>query len=576
MDNSVSQIKEALDIVQVIEGYVPLKQTGKNYSARCPFHQEKTPSFIVSPDIQRYKCFGCGASGDIFNFVQNIENIDFQETLEKLAKMAGIEIKRFEPNTVFKTFEEINYIATKYYYNELKKSIKASKYLDERGINKDSIKSFGLGYAPQKPHLLQSLMEEKKYTRKDLQNSGLFVEKEGRLKEKFYDRIMFPIRSKRGKVIGFTARVLPGNDWGPKYMNTPETPIFHKKENLFGQYESRQEIRKSDLAIICEGSTDVISAHQNGIKNIVAPLGTSLTKEQLLSLKSQTKNVLFFFDSDSAGKGALLRGFLLASELQMNPYAASSFPYKDLDELLQQDVTAAKKQIETRAEAFSFILQDFLADKNLEKLRDMEDLKKLVTILLGSVTDETTRNHYIQKLEKITKITYQQAENGHVKTKLDTESSRVFPVKRNKDMVERRYIGLLLIGNDEENKPNIPSKYFADRELRRIYEIILNVKGLDRELLYKELDNEEELRNIFEDIIFEADQILTDKVSITDQLEKCAKQLETRYYERRRQAISIKIAMAEELGDNKTSERLLLKLQNINNKLKGTHNDKNI
>ena len=190
--NQIEEIKSRLDIVQVIEKYVPLKQAGKNYSGLCPFHHEKTPSFIVSPDIQRYECFGCGESGDMFNFIQKIENLDFPETLQKLAKDAGVELKQFQSNPKYSRLEDINYLATKYYYNQLKSNKAALDYLLGRGFSKASIQQFGIGYAPRYPKLLEYIGKNK-FKTQEWVDSGLFVVKEGKIKEKFYDRIMFQI-----------------------------------------------------------------------------------------------------------------------------------------------------------------------------------------------------------------------------------------------------------------------------------------------------------------------------------------------------------------------------------------------
>jgi len=237
--DQIEEIKSRLDIVDVIGKYLPLKKAGKNYTAKCPFHTEKTPSFMVSPELQRYKCFGCGENGDIFTFVQKIENIDFPEALEKLAKEAGVTLTRQKANTFFERLEEINRKAAIYFYKQLKepKNIQALHYVkEERGITDESIKNFGIGYAPGGLGLLDYIQKENKYSKSELLQSGLFVEKEGKLRSKFFKRIMFPIRSSTGKVIAFTGRVLPGNEFGPKYMNSPETPIYHKKDNLYGQY----------------------------------------------------------------------------------------------------------------------------------------------------------------------------------------------------------------------------------------------------------------------------------------------------------------------------------------------------
>ncbi|KKP41685.1 MAG: primase, DNA primase protein, partial [candidate division WS6 bacterium GW2011_GWE2_33_157] len=244
--DQIEEIKNKLDIVDVISKYVQLKQAGKNFIGICPFHTEKTPSFVVSPEIQRYKCFGCGETGDIFNFIQKIENIDFPETLEKLAKEAGVRLEKSISTSRYERIETINKQATIFFYQQLHKPInkEALNYLYKRGITDESIKNFGIGYAPGGYDLLNYIQKEKKYSKEELISSGLFVEKEGKIRGKFVKRIMFPIRSSSGKVIAFTGRVLPGNDFGPKYMNSPETPIYSKKENFYGQYESRQEIRK--------------------------------------------------------------------------------------------------------------------------------------------------------------------------------------------------------------------------------------------------------------------------------------------------------------------------------------------
>ena len=323
--NEINEIKNRLDVVDVIGKYVQLRQAGKNFTGLCPFHTEKTPSFIVSPELQRYKCFGCGETGDILNFVQKIENIDFPETLEKLAKQAGVKLEKRERNSKYERLEEINNKAAIYFYKALLANKQALEYVKNRGYSLESIKSFGIGYAPGGQELLSYIQKVSKYSKQELLESGLFSDKEGKIRGKFFKRIMFPIRSSSGKVIAFTGRILPGDTFGPKYMNSPETPIFHKKENFYGQYESRQSIRKENLVIMCEGTTDVISAHQCGVNNIVAPLGTALTKEQLEKLSKLTKNILFLFDSDSAGQMALERGFILAQDYKFNCFAANTF-----------------------------------------------------------------------------------------------------------------------------------------------------------------------------------------------------------------------------------------------------------
>ncbi len=568
-NNQIEEIKNRLDIVNVIEKYVKLRRAGKNYSGLCPFHSEKTPSFIVSPDLQRYKCFGCGETGDIFNFLQEIESIDFPEALEKLAKEAGVELKKTPYNSKYKTLEEINYKATKYFYNQLKESDKALRYMKERGFNDTSLKEFGVGYAPKNPQLKEYLLKSKNYSQRELVDSGLFTLKNKDIKEKFYERIMFPIRSKRGKVLAFTARVLPGNDWGPKYMNSPDTPIFHKKENLFGQYESRQEIRKTDLAIICEGSTDVISAHQHNIKNIVAPLGTGLTQEQLENLSKITKNFLFFFDSDEAGKSALIRAFKLASELKLTPYATSSEPYKDIDDLLQKDPRKMKKLIDNKKEAFFFILTDYLANKNLNKLEDLERVRKFIGSLLFSVKDEDVKNYYSRKAANITKIdSLVPPRSGRSKFPQKTGSPEI-RVKEADNKLYREYIQRLLLLDTIEEKYLLEKEFLPPTQLQGLYSEILMHYKKGKEKLYSNLHDNNKVAHTFEEIVFDLTNIPTNKEDVINELKTIMKRIKAENLMAKQKELSLKIALAEEGGKNKEAEKYLKELIEINNLLRG-------
>ena len=557
--NQIEEIKERIDIVQLIEKYVKLKQTGKNFSGLCPFHKEKTPSFIVSPDIQRYKCFGCGRSGDIFNFVQDIENIDFVEALEKLAKTAGVELKKSSPNTKFKEIKEVNYIATKYYYNQLLKSPIALSYVLKRGINKEYIKKFALGYAPKYPKLISEIKKSGNYSKKVLLESGLFIEKNGILKEKFFDRIMFPIRSKRGDVIAFTARQNAGNEYGPKYMNSPETPIFHKSYNLFGQYESRQEIRKQDLVIICEGSTDVISAHQVGIKNIVAPLGTSLTLQQLESLIPLTKNILLFFDSDSAGKAAIVRGFELASKLEMNPFAASPSPYKDIDELIQNEPNKISEAINNKVEAFSFILADTIKDRDLNKLEDVDKIKKIILPVLNSVKDINTKSLYIKKLEEITGITYGNTEE---KSNMKLSSPTKNQINPLIESTETRYLQLLLFAENRKEEYFLDEKYISDKVQQEIFSFITLNKTLTKSELFEKINTNTEAQKVLEDMIFNANK-LPQESELENELFYLQRLLKVKYYKQIQKNLVSKIAMSDEIEDEEEKSKALKQLQKV-------------
>lgn len=550
----IEEIKNRLDIVDQISKYVELKPAGKNYAGLCPFHTEKTPSFMVSPELQRYKCFGCGENGDIFTFIQKIEGIDFPEALEKLAKEAGVKLQKRKINTHIAKLYEINKLAGRYYYKQLKESKVASKYIASRGFNKDSIYKFGIGYAPGGYKLLDYLQSqgEEKFNKKELLDSGLFTLKNGKLRAKFYKRIMFPIRSTSGKVIGFSGRVLSKDQKGPKYMNTPETPIYHKKENVFGQYESRKAIRKKDLVIFCEGQTDVISAHQAGFENIVAPLGTALTLEQLKKLSKLTKNFLFIFDSDEAGQKAMQRALILISKLELQAYAVSPDPYKDIDEMLQKDEAKFKNLIKNKIDLFSFLFNKKIEDLNPTEYADINSALKWVKETLFNVPSRSLRAIYIKSLQNthfFDPIIVEDIKNEL----LNPPNKKVLKEQRdNKANVpyisrQEKMLSLLLIHDDISVPKNFDLKYFTDENIKEIIDFIRKKKSVTKKILLKE-----NFKEYIEDAIFHFSDI-----DEKDDIDKLYNLIKKDYYDSKEKNLKKQIAIAEQSHDFKKSEKLL-------------------
>jgi DNA primase len=551
----IEEIKNRLDIVDQISKYLELKPAGKNYSALCPFHNEKTPSFIVSPELQRYKCFGCGESGDIFNFIQKIENIDFPEALEKLAKEAGVKLNRPQINSHIAKIYEINKLAARYYYKQLKEDKKASKYIKSRGFNKESIYKFGIGYAPGNYELLdfiQNQEEGKKFNKKELLDSGLFTLKNNKLREKFFRRIMFPIRSTSGKVLGFSGRVLPDNEKGPKYMNTPETPIYHKKENVFGQYESRKAIRKEDLAIFCEGQTDVISAHQHGIENIVAPLGTSLTLEQLKTLSKLTKNFFFIFDSDKAGQDAMQRALILISKLELRAYAASPEPYKDIDELLQKDKKLLQKLINRKTDLFTFLLNSKIEDLNPSDYTDTTDTLNWIKKLLSQISSQSLRAIYITSILNShffdpaiigdLKREFLNSSKGYSQQQSNTKKQSTSNITR-----QEEFLALLLVHDDISIPENFDLKYFTNKDIKEILKFIRKNNEVTKEKLL-----EKDFKEYIEDAIFHFSEI-----DEKDDIDKLYNLIRQDYFDAKEKELRKQIAIAENGKNFKKSEKLL-------------------
>lgn len=312
----LEELKARSDIVDIISDYVELKRAGQNYKGLCPFHAEKTPSFMVNPDKQRFHCFGCGAGGDIISFVVKYENLSFQDSLKLLAKKAGLSLKEYGFSSNDKGLREqlleIHREASRVFTENLKRSKGASSYLKGRGLTEESIRLFSLGYAIKDWHHLFHHLNEKGFPKAVIFQSGIVSSSEKGTYDTFRDRIMLPICDVQGDIIAFGGRVM--DDSQPKYLNSPDTPLFKKGETLYGLNRAKEEIRKKGCAIIVEGYLDVIMSHQYGFENTVAPLGTALTYGHLRKLKRFTKRAVLVFDGDEAGKSAAKRSIRILLE----------------------------------------------------------------------------------------------------------------------------------------------------------------------------------------------------------------------------------------------------------------------
>jgi DNA primase len=310
----IDEIKDKLDIVDVVSEYATLQKSGRNFKALCPFHTEKTPSFFVFPERQSWHCFGsCGIGGDIFSFIMKKEGLDFGETLKLLAERAGVKLPSRQRGQArddeWERLYSVNAAAAQYYHHLLlddKQAELARKYLGQRGISSETIESFELGYSPNSWDALYKHMTSKGHKSADLVNAGVTSAKEnGGFHDQFRNRLMIPIRNETGRVVGFGARTLDGSN--PKYLNSPQTAIFDKGGLLYGLDHAKESIRERNLAIIVEGYIDVLTAHQHSFTNVVAPMGTSLTDRQMNILKRLTRNISLALDADAAGEQATLR-----------------------------------------------------------------------------------------------------------------------------------------------------------------------------------------------------------------------------------------------------------------------------
>ncbi len=363
MSSDVELVKSRINIVDIIGEYVKLIKAGGSLKANCPFHQEKTPSFVVNEDKQIYHCFGCNQGGDVITFLMEIESIGFREALQMLAERSGIELQNnFTQNKEEKkkndSFYSILDLSARFYAKQIwsDEKNKILEYLRDRGMSDEIIKKFKIGFAPDGWNHLENFLVKQDFTKEDIFESGLLVKKDtGRYYDRFRNRIIFPIADSLGRVVGFTARVLPGdNESQAKYINTPESPLYHKSSILYGIDLAKQIIKQKDQVIIMEGNMDVIASWQAGVENVVAVSGTALTDDHIKILKRYTKNFVLFFDSDDAGMKAAERSAktcLLAdvnlSMVVLREGKDAADIVKDNPEKLQKIVDEAKNVIDS-------------------------------------------------------------------------------------------------------------------------------------------------------------------------------------------------------------------------------------
>lgn len=430
----VDEIKERLDIVDIIGAYVPLQKAGRYYRALCPFHAEKTPSFYVFPDSQRWHCFGaCGEGGDIFTFVMKREGWDFATALEELARRAGVVLRPRTPEQARIDKENARLQAAvaeaaQYYHHLLlhaPEAARAREYLVHRGLSSETILRFQLGYSLPAWDALRAYLTGRGFTPDELVRAGLLVEREdGSTYDRFRDRLMIPIRDPHGKTVGFGTRTLEA-DGVPKYINSPQTPLFDKGRLLFGLDMARDAIRREECVVVVEGYMDVMQAHQAGFGNVVAQMGTALTETQVRLLKRYTRRLILALDPDAAGVQATLRGLEVAREAMdreltpiFNPRGLVGFERRlgaeiraltlpaghDPDDLIRQDPDRWPVLVRESLPVVEFVLGQLLRQTDLEDAKGRARVVEAMLPLLRDVGDPVEREAYAQKVARALRL----------------------------------------------------------------------------------------------------------------------------------------------------------------------------
>lgn len=428
MPTLAEEIKSRLDIVDLIQEYTPLKQSGANFKALCPFHSEKTPSFMVSREKQFFKCFGCGLGGDIFTFLQKMENIEFPEALKILADKAGVRLRYQSYDPQFQNLKTRLYnllqVVTDFYHDQFLNSPaarRAREYLiNTRGLNKNTLVEFQIGYAPESWDVTSKFLKSKGFSDNEIRQSGLVVDKstlgpDGRsYYDRFRDRIMFPIHDYHGNIIGFTGRTLK-SDEEAKYINTPQTIIYNKSQVLYGLHKAKIAIkelaRRSPIGfdrgeggqalfvILVEGNMDVIASYQAGVKNVVASSGTSLTLDQIRILKRYTQNLALAFDMDAAGIAAAERGIELAWHEGMSvKVIILPSGIKDPDELIKKSKAAWQEAVDKRINFMDYLLEINMVGQDLTNVDVKRSVTQKIIPWLAKLANPIEQDHYLKVL----------------------------------------------------------------------------------------------------------------------------------------------------------------------------------
>ncbi|MFH0942665.1 MAG: DNA primase [Candidatus Beckwithbacteria bacterium] len=407
--DQIDEVRRKTDIVELISQYVSLKKAGRNYKGLCPFHEEKTPSFMISPERQIFKCFGCGEGGDAFGFLMKKEGMEFGEALRFLAQKTGVELKDFRPSGAQKLKErllEINHLAGEYYHfllTEHKSGKEGLKYLTDRGVIKDSIRLFKLGFSPNEWEGLSNFLTRKKgYKTQELEQAGLVIKgNSGRFYDRFRGRIMFPLFDHRGRIMGFSGRVLDPEVKEAKYVNSPETILYHKSAILYGLETTKEAIKKANRAIVVEGELDLIASYQVGVKNIVAIKGSALTEEQIDLLMRFSENLSLALDSDAAGDAASRRGIELAENRGLNIRVIRVKAGKDPDECVRISSRLWKDSVKEAVPIYDFYLDSGVKKYGVKTIEGKRKLIEEMAKILGKIENEVIKDHYIKKLAKV-------------------------------------------------------------------------------------------------------------------------------------------------------------------------------
>jgi DNA primase len=604
--DQIEQVRTKTDIVELINSYIPLNKAGRNFKALCPFHSEKTPSFIISPERQIFKCFGCQEGGNVFNFLMKYENMEFGEALRFLADRAGVKLRSFKPSKTFQEKErllQINHLASEFYHYILlshKMGEKGLKYLLGRGISKTSIKTFKLGYAPESWENLQDFLVRKKgYQRLDLEKAGLIIKGRQSFYDRFRGRIIFPLFDHRGNTVGFAGRVIPyqgacrpspaaqAAGGQAKYINTPETLLYHKSDLFYGLNVTKEAVKKKKQAIIVEGELDLISSYQAGVKNIIAIKGSALTENQVNLIKRFTENIALSLDEDVAGDAAARRGIEMADEAGLNIRVIQLSYGKDPDECAQHSAKLWRESVKKAIPIYDFYLKSSLRRFGKKGAESKKKISEELAPILAKISNEVVKAFYVKKLAGVLKVNEEavvkEIERWEKKQELEQTGKKIKEAAAAKVMVAKKERSrreqleeLLLTHVLQKEKgrkkylEQIEIEQIKSNPVKRIFEVLKRlIKTRDFKInqLAKKLP--EELVETLDRLYLQDLRIdLKDKEKFKREFDKTRHELEKLFFKEKLVNLVEKIRKAEKTGKEKRVKKLRVEFTQVSQRLK--------
>ena len=571
MNSPVQQIKERLSIEEVVSSYIKLERAGANLKAKCPFHNEKTPSFFVSPGRGSYYCFGCGASGDIFTFVEEFEGLDFRGALKLLANRAGVELEVYskemkkaesEKEKLYRTMEE----ATLYFENNLKDNKEALEYLKSRGLNEKSIKDFRIGFAILDWRKLYDYLKSKNFTDHEIEKAGLVKKPDDKTKaryDRFRGRIMFPITDSSGRAIAFSGRIFfaqggsaSGGVEQAKYLNSPETPIFSKSAVLYGLDKAKESIRKNNFSILVEGQMDLVLSHQAGFKNTVASSGTAMTdstisKENVINnlglVCRLSKNIVLAYDADKAGVNAANRFAKIALSLGMDVKVASMKEGVDPADIISKEGPDVwREAIKNSKHFIEFMLERILKDFSGDVRKAGIGIRERLLPFINDLESSIEKSHFITLISNRANIPEKALieDLKKIESELKSETEEIKIAKENiekklrKDPIERRLFGIAFWQEGMQNKT------------------------IDPELIFKKLTKAREAyKDIKEDLIYEAETFYFNNENLQKDVNEMLLNIEEEYLN---EELFQKMTELQNFKGKKEEIEILKKINEIN------------